>query len=287
MTGYGKSVCEVGGKKILVEIRSLNSKQLDFSSRMPSAYREKEIEVRNMMGRALQRGKIDVSVQTEISDEDRKHRINAAVVGDYIRQLRELGKAYAMDPGGQLLPALLKLPDVLMTDPEVLEESEWEAVSACLDAALGELDQFRLQEGESMEKDMRRRVDLILDYLGKTDAFEETRIPNIRSRIEKHLGELASTQTDERERLEREMIYFLEKLDITEEKTRLRNHCRFFTETLESEEPAGKKLTFISQEMGREINTLGSKANDSGIQKLVVEMKNELEKIREQLQNVL
>ena len=287
MTGYGKSTCEINGKKILVEIRALNSKQLDFSSRMPPAYREKEIEVRNRIGRELHRGKIDVSIQSEVPDKDRKHQINAAVAGDYIRQLRELGKTNGLDPGDQLLAALLKLPDMLMTEPDVLDEQEWKAVSACIGSALDELADFRLQEGKSLEADIRHRLELILGYLDRTIGFEGNRIENIRTRIEKNLAELVPAIPDDRERLEREMIYFLEKLDITEEKIRLKNHCRFFTETLGSEEPVGKKLGFISQEMGREINTLGSKANDPDIKKLVVEMKDELEKIREQLQNVL
>jgi uncharacterized protein (TIGR00255 family) len=287
MTGYGTSACEAGGKKISVEIRSLNSKQLDVGTRIPLLYREKELEIRNMASRSLKRGKIDITITVDLSEENRKHRINSETVNDYIRQLRDIGDATGLELRDQLLQTAMRLPDVLSTEKEVLSEAEWEAVTACLNGALDEVIRFRKQEGKALEADMRKRVASIIDLLEKVNPLDKDRQTAVREKLEQRLTELEQDGGFDRNRLEQEMIYYLEKMDVTEEKVRLANHCDYFIETLDNAGSSGKKLGFISQEMGREINTLGSKASDSAIQKLVVEMKDELEKIKEQLLNVL
>ncbi len=287
MTGYGKSASESGDKKISVEIKSLNSKQLDISARVPLLFREKELEIRNMAGKSLRRGKIDINILIEASDENHKHQINTETVHDYIRQLREIEKDSGLKLSDQLLQTVMRLPDVLSAEKEELLEEEWQAVASCISAALSEVIQFRDQEGKVLETDMKDRVGSILELLGKIAEHEDNRLTAIRSKIEQHVRELVQADSIDQDRFEQEMIYYLEKMDFTEEKVRLKNHCDFFIDTLKESEPTGKKLGFISQEMGREINTLGSKASDSAIQKIVVEMKDELEKIKEQLLNVL
>jgi len=287
MTGYGKSSCESGNKKISVEIKSLNSKQLDISARVPILYREKELEIRNMAGKSLMRGKIDISIIFEASDETRKHKINTETIHDYIRQLKEIEKESGLEISDQVLQTVMRLPDVLSTEKEELLDAEWQIVTSCINATLDELNKFREQEGQVLEADMRKRVSSIMGLLLKIADHEENRLATIRGKIEQHFRELDQAESIDQTRLEQEMIYYLEKLDFTEEKVRLKNHCDFFIETLGINQSSGKKLGFISQEMGREINTLGSKASDSAIQKIVVEMKDELEKIKEQLLNVL
>lgn len=287
MTGYGKSDCETGSKKVIVEIRSLNGKQLDITTKITSLFRDKEQEIRNILARALQRGKIDISIYFEMADEIRSPQINADVVRNYITQLEAIAKASSIDISGQVLQTVMSLPDTLKTVKDILNDEEWQKVSECITAAIQAVCAFRDQEGKALEADIRRSVGIILDLLEKTGEYEKDRLDGIRTRIIQNLKELEANGPVDYGRFEQEMIYYLEKLDVNEEKVRLRNHCDFFLETLENKEPVGKKLGFIIQEMGREINTLGSKASDSNIQRLVVDMKDELEKIREQVNNIV
>ena len=287
MTGYGKSACETGGKMVIVEIRSLNGKQIDITTKITSLFRDKEQEIRNMLARALQRGKIDISIYFEIADEIKSPQINADVVRNYIAQLEAVAKASSIDISGQVLQTVMSLPDTLKTDKNLLSEEEWQKVSECITDTIKAVVAFREQEGKALEADIRLSMGIILDLLQKTGEYEKDRLTGIRTRIMQNLKELEANGPIDNGRLEQEMIYYLEKLDVNEEKVRLRNHCDYFLETMENKEPVGRKLGFIIQEMGREINTLGSKASDSNIQRLVVNMKDELEKIREQVLNVL
>jgi uncharacterized protein (TIGR00255 family) len=287
MTGYGKSECETGGRHIIVEIRSLNNKQLDITTRITSLYRDKELEIRNMLTRALLRGKIEISLFFDPSDITLLPQINADVVRSYITQIEAIAKDTSLDISGQLLQTAMSLPDVLKTERITPTEEDWLKVTECITSALRAVNDFREQEGKAMEADIRKRIGIILDLLGETDKFEKDKLSTIRARLLQNLRELEVKGSFDTGRLEQEMIFYLEKLDSTEEKVRLKNHCSYFLETMASETPAGKKLGFIAQEMGREINTLGSKANDLNVQRLVVEMKDELEKIREQVLNIL
>jgi uncharacterized protein (TIGR00255 family) len=287
MTGFGKSACETGGKKVIVEIRSLNSKQLDINTKITSLYRDKEQEVRNMLARSLQRGKIDVSIFFDNADRVVTPKINVQVVRDYIAQLRDIADTVSVDLSGQILQTVMSLPEALKTEKEELSDEEWHKVTECIASAIKEVTIFRDQEGQALASDLQQRVHHILDLLKNTGEYEKKRLEDIRTRIHQNLIELNLKEAPDKDRFEQEMIYYLEKMDITEEKVRLKNHCDFFLETMDSPEAVGKKLGFISQEMGREINTLGSKASESNIQRLVVEMKDELEKIREQLLNIL
>jgi len=287
MTGYGKSVCEAGGRNLLIEIRSLNNKQLDIAVKITSLFREKEPEIRNTLTRTLQRGKIEISIFFDPADKTVSPKINADVVRSYIAQLGEIAETMSLDISGQVLQTVMNLPDTLKTEKDKLGEEEWQKVSGCIETAIHEVNAFRDQEGKALEADIRMRVDHLLDLLEQTSAFEKDRLTIVRERLMQNLKGLDLQEPIDSGRFEQEMIYYLEKLDVTEEKVRLHNHCDFFLETLENKEPVGKKLGFIIQEMGREINTLGSKASDSNIQRLVVEMKDELEKIREQVSNIL
>jgi uncharacterized protein (TIGR00255 family) len=287
MTGFGKSACEAAGKKVIAEIRSLNGKQLDISTKITSLFREKEPEIRNTLSHALQRGKIELSLYFEMSDENKSLQINADVVRNYIAQLEAIAEASAIDVTGELLQTAMSLPDTLKTEKNILSEKEWQTVSGCITDAVKEVIAFREQEGKALEVDIRRSMAIIQDLLEKTGEYEKDRLNGIRSRIMQNLKELEVNGPIDTGRFEQEMIYYLEKLDINEEKVRLRNHCDYFLQTMENQEPVGRKLGFIIQEMGREINTLGSKASDSNIQRLVVDMKDELEKIREQVNNIL
>ncbi|MDP4188969.1 MAG: YicC/YloC family endoribonuclease [Bacteroidota bacterium] len=287
MTGYGKAVTDFCNKKITIEIKSLNSKQLESSFKLPYLYKEKELELRNRLLEVLQRGKIDVSLSIDQSDEEQVAKINVAVVKNYYSQISSLKEELGLTERNDILPIILKLPDSLKTEKQELNQEEWNAIQAIFKTALEELDSFRMQEGAALKKDLTKRVALIEEYLNAITPFEQQRIENIKKRLNQNLKEFFSNETIDQNRFEQELIYFLEKLDITEEKVRLKNHIKYFRETIEEEGAVGKKLGFIAQEMGREINTIGSKANDSDMQKLVVKMKDELEKIKEQLMNVL
>ena len=284
MTGFGKGEASFGTKKITVELRSLNSKQLDLNIKLPALYRQSETELRNLAAQRLQRGKVDLFVSVESQQVETSAHINREIFREYLRQLNDALAFSGIDADyDAMLPVLMRMPDVVSV--EAVTEEESAALMAAAADAVERLDAFRVQEGAVLIADLLRRVDLIERYREEVVPFEKARTETIRARILDNLSKLG-VEVD-RNRLEQEMIYYLEKLDITEEKVRLENHCRYFREVAAGEEAPGRKLGFIAQEMGREINTMGSKANESNIQILVVRMKDELEKIKEQVLNIL
>lgn len=290
MTGFGKGEASFGTKKITVELRSLNSKQLDLNIKLPALYRQSETEIRNLVSQRLQRGKVDVFVTVESQQTETSAHINKEVLAAYAAELREAARYAKLNDAGvgydsAALQVLMRLPDVVSVEAERVTEEESAALMAAATDAVERLDAFRVQEGAVLIADLLRRVDLIETFREEVVPFEKARTETIRARILDNLSKLG-VEVD-RNRLEQEMIYYLEKLDITEEKVRLANHCRYFREVAAGEEAPGRKLGFIAQEMGREINTMGSKANESNIQILVVRMKDELEKIKEQVLNIL
>ena len=286
MTGFGKGEAALQNKKITVEIRSLNSKQLELGLRLPAVYRQSEYEIRNIIARTIQRGKVDVFVTVESQDVETPARINKEVFREYLRQMTDTLAFAGIDADyDAIVPVIMRLPEVVSTETESISDEEHAALIAATEAAAARLDAFRMQEGAILIADLLGRVDRIESYKEEVVPFEKARTETIKARI---LDNLEKLQADvDRNRLEQEMIFYLEKLDITEEKVRLANHCRYFREVAAGEEGAGRKLGFIAQEMGREINTMGSKANESNIQILVVKMKDELEKIKEQVLNIL
>ncbi|WP_025007072.1 YicC/YloC family endoribonuclease [Marinilabilia salmonicolor] len=286
MTGFGKSVCELPAKRITIEIKSLNSKQLDINTRIPNLYREKELIMRNIISQTLQRGKVDVTFYVESMVPDKIPQVNEEVISAYHSQLKGVAEKLNIGDSTDYLRIIMPLPDTMKTMPAELDEEEWKAVSSALVEAIEQLDNFRTQEGDSMQMDVRERCTNIAALLEQVAPFETQRTEKIKNRIKENLSDFSSNGTDEN-RFEQELIYYLEKLDISEEKVRLKNHINYFNETMEENGPVGKKLGFITQEMGREINTLGSKANDSDIQHIVVKMKDDLEKIKEQILNIL
>ena len=286
MTGFGKGEATFQNKKITVEIRSLNSKQLDLNLRLPSVYRQSEYELRTLIARTVQRGKVDVFVNIESQRVETPARINRELFREYLRQMNDTLAYAGIDADyDTLVPAILRMPEVVSAESETVSDEEHAALLSAAEAAAAHLDAFRAQEGAILIADLLRRVDLIEQYKEEVIPFEQARTQTIRARI---LDNLAQLKVDvDSNRLEQEMIFYLEKLDITEEKVRLTNHCRYFREVAAGEEGVGRKLGFIAQEMGREINTMGSKANETNIQILVVKMKDELEKIKEQVLNIL
>jgi uncharacterized protein (TIGR00255 family) len=291
MTAYGKAVSEINGKMLTVEIRSLNSRQLDINTRMPQAFREKELEIRNDIGRVLERGKVDLAISSESEEEVAAVTINRTLAREYFREMTALAHEFSQPVDAGFISTIFRLPDVLRTESKSLDEAEWKSLKAALEQALGFADEFRVNEGKLLGEDMKLRIDLIANYLEQVLPYEQNRIANLRQRFERNQEEFVSNHSNldkfDQNRFEQEIFWYLEKLDITEEKVRLKKHCDYFIEALGSSESNGRKLGFIAQEIGREINTLGSKANDADIQKLVVQMKDELEKIKEQLGNVL
>lgn len=287
MTGYGKSVAEIPGKKITIEIKSLNSKSLDLNIRLPWLYKEKESEIRNIISQLLDRGKIDLTITFDMLDNEILPVINKNIVKNYFIQLKEIASELGIDNNEQLLPAIIRLPDALKTEKIELPESEWLLVSEKITESAMELDKYRAEEGKSLEKDILKSLNSILMLLEDIEKFESDRIPKIREKLKKLLLEYVGSENVDKNRYEQELIYYLEKLDINEEKVRLRKHCEYLQEKISSPPPNGKILGFISQEIGREINTIGSKAYDAAIQKIVVMMKDELEKIKELSLNVL
>ncbi|TDU43687.1 uncharacterized protein (TIGR00255 family) [Gelidibacter sediminis] len=281
MTGYGKSVLQLPSKKISIEIKSLNSKNLDLNTRMPSLYREKELGIRKLIASKLERGKVDFSLYMEITGEETSTQINKTVVKQYIKQL----KAVVDGDETELLKMAIRLPDAVTTERDEMDEDEWEAIAAEINTALDKIQQYRLDEGKSLESEFFDRVKNIADLLDEVIVMDPERIEGVRERLHKGVAELKE-KVDEN-RFEQELVFYIEKFDITEEKVRLKNHLDYFISALKSDDSNGKKLGFISQEMGREINTIGSKSNYAPMQKLVVQMKDELEKIKEQLLNVL
>jgi uncharacterized protein (TIGR00255 family) len=287
MTGYGKAECEMPGRRITIEIKSLNSKQLDISTRLPSFLRDREIDIRNEISRELERGKIECYVSAEIILEEIAQKINKEIVKNYIKQLREINDELNLKNEDQLIQVAMRLPDALKPDKDELESQEWDKILESLHTAVTDVKTFRLREGRILEDDMKKRIYLIIEKLDKIKSFEEGRILSIRNHMTQSLKDLKLTESYDPNRFEQELIYWIERLDITEEKVRLLSHCNYFLEVMQSINSTGKKLSFISQEIGRELNTLGAKSNDSDIQKLIVEMKDELEKIKEQLNNIL
>ena len=288
MTGYGKASVEYGDKKITAELKSLNSKALDLQTRIAPIYREKEMEIRSMISTALERGKVDFCLYIERDDASAATPINRTVLRAYVEQIRAIGEELHLEsPGEQWMPTLLRLPDVLTkTEVAELDEEEWKVARKAVETAIAKLVDFRCQEGEALEKKFCEKLDNIAALLAQIEPFEQARVEKIRSRIVEALNSIPEVQVD-RNRLEQEMIYYIEKLDINEEKQRLSNHLRYFRETMQNGHGQGKKLGFIAQEMGREINTTGSKSNIAEMQNIVVRMKDELEQIKEQVLNAL
>lgn len=284
MTGYGKSVLQLPTKKVTVEIKSLNSKNLDLNARMPSYYKEKELAVRKQLASALVRGKVDFSIYVEMTADDTSTVLNKSVVSAYMQQLKNIVQSGTTDDI-QLLQMAVRMPDALKTEREELNDDEWKDIAKHIDIAIKEIVQYRIDEAASLEDDFIQRIHNIKTYLEEVQNMDVERIDTVKERLKKAIDELKVEVDDNR--FEQELIYYLEKLDINEEKVRLANHLDYFLQTLHSEDSNGKKLGFIVQEMGREINTTGSKANYAPMQKLVIQMKDELEKIKEQILNVL
>jgi uncharacterized protein (TIGR00255 family) len=287
MTGYGKASCEYNNKKIVIEIKSLNSKQLDVQTRIAALYREKDIEIRNAIAARLERGKIDLSLYIEDAGSTAATRINQAVVENYRQQIVDTCNTLGMPMPDNMMELILRMPETLKTESAVLDENEWRVILGLLDEAFAQIEAFRIQEGQSLYNMFVGKIDAIGTLLAQVEPYEGERLTKIKSRIEEGLKTLEEKIAVDRNRLEQEMIFYIEKLDINEEKVRLRNHLRYFIETMDNEKAPGKKLGFIAQEMGREINTLGSKSNHSEMQIIVVKMKDELEQIKEQVLNVL
>lgn len=287
MTGYGKASGKHGGKNIVVEIRTLNSRQTDIGTRTPILYREKESEIRSLLTDQLIRGKIDCNIYTEDNGESLTPQINREVVRNYFEQLKSISGELQIGKEESFLPIIMRLPEVLKTERPEISGEEWETVLTILKKAMAEVQAYRIREGQSIELDLEKRIEEIQRLLKLVEPLENERKERIRNRLRSNLKEYLSSLNIDENRFEQEILYYLEKFDFSEEKSRLEHHGRFFKETLKGKEPAGKKLAFIAQEIGREINTLGSKANDAGIQKIVVQMKDELEKIKEQLANML
>lgn len=282
MTGFGKASLQLPTKKITVEVKSLNSKGLDLSVRMPSSYREMELGLRNQIALKLERGKIDFSIFIESTAEQTSTKVNVPIVKAYINQLREV---YAAADETELMKMAVRMPDALKTERDEIDENDWSEIQKVILEALDYIGNFRKDEGASLEKEFNLRIDNIRQYMNEALALDPERVQAIKDRLQTAISEL-KVNVDEN-RFEQELIYYLEKLDITEEKVRLTNHLDYFLETINGTEANGRKLGFITQEMGREINTMGSKSNHAQMQKLVVMMKDELEKIKEQVLNVL
>lgn len=287
MTGFGKSVVEIPNKKITVELKSLNSKQLDLSARIPSYYREKELELRNRIALHLERGKVDLTIYVENSGSEVNATLNLPLIATYKKQVEEMAQTLSISLPSDWYSVLLRFPDAMKTDTIAsIGEDEFKSLCVAVDKAVEELMEFRRQEGIKLEDFFTTRINNIRNLLTKVPQYENERIEKIRGRIEEGLSKINTIDVD-KSRLEQEMIYYIEKLDINEEKQRLTQHLNYFLETMASGHGQGKKLGFISQEMGREINTLGSKSNHAEMQKIVVKMKDELEQIKEQVLNVM
>ncbi len=287
MTGYGRAVVAYNDKKINVEIKSLNSKQLDLQTRIAPIYREKEMEIRQQVSTALERGKVELSLWIEREQGIEATTVNAALVENYYRQLKEITSRIGIPQPDDWLCTLTRMPDVLTkTDVEVLSDEEWTAARLAVEQAINALVNFRKQEGAALEKKFTEKVDNIERLLAEIEPWEKSRVEKIRQRIIDGLQQISGVEYD-KNRLEQELIYYIEKLDISEEKQRLTNHLNYFRETMANGHGQGKKLGFIAQEMGREINTTGSKSNQAEMQNIVVQMKDELEQIKEQVLNVL
>lgn len=287
MTGFGKATCEYGNKKIVVEVKSLNSKQADISTRISGLYREKDIEIRNLLTTSLERGKIDFVMYIDNSGKESVTQINQSVIEAYYQQIRQLSMKIGIDVPSNWFEVLLRLPDALKTEVVELDENEWKEIPKTIQAAIEQLQNFRIQEGKILENVFTEKINRIGELLDQIAPFESERVEKIKAKLEENLQNLSEKIDYDKNRLEQELIFYIEKLDVNEEKVRLRNHLKYFLETMQHEKSPGKKLGFIAQEIGREVNTLGSKSNHSEMQKMVVLMKDELEQIKEQVLNVL
>ena len=286
MTGFGKSVLQLPTKKITIEIKSLNSKNMDLNARIPSQYREKELKIRTMISKSLERGKVDFGLYVEVTSEETSAQINSGVVKEYMRQMQSISpKNIGSADEVELLKMAVRMPDALKTTREELDENEYRQIENEIQKALKDINIYRLDEGKALEKDFNLRIKNIGDLLKEVNKIETESMDVVKERLHKAVSDLK--EEVDQNRFEQELIYYLEKYDITEEKVRLANHLAYFTEALNSVDSNGKKLGFICQELGREINTIGSKSNYAAMQQLVVQMKDELEKIKEQLLNVL
>ena len=287
MTGFGKAIGEVNLKKVNVEIKSLNSKQADVSVRMPSFYKEKELPLRSMINKSLTRGKIELNLYVELQNEQKSLTINKDLFKKYYADFAALAQELNEPTSNDLTTIITKLPDVLKAEKSELNEDEWDEIIKVIQEAISKLNEFRVAEGQTLADELNLRITNIETLLNQVDQYEQVRIDTVKERIQTNLNEIVGKEGFNADRLEQEMIFYIEKYDVTEEKTRLKAHINYFRETMDSTISEGKKLGFIGQEIGREINTLGSKANNADLQKIVVQMKDELEKIKEQLLNVL
>jgi uncharacterized protein (TIGR00255 family) len=287
MTGFGRATCELAEKVVVIEIKTLNSKQLDLNLRIPPQYREKEMDLRNELVNRLKRGKADVNVNLEYKEGRQAIQINAVNIMNYYRQLKSLSDQLGISSTDSLLQAIIRLPDAVIAEKEIPDEDEWDKFQYTFTLAIDELERFRNQEGKALAFDIMNRINLIETLLTQVEPFEKEREDTIRTKLSSSLLEFVPQESLDKNRFEQELIYYLEKFDISEEKTRLKHHCRYFVEVMKEPDQVGRKLGFVAQEIGREINTIGSKANHSGIQKIVVMMKDELEKVKEQLMNIL
>jgi uncharacterized protein (TIGR00255 family) len=290
MTGYGKTSIGISGRNLTIEVKTLNSKQLDLNLKIPGYLKEKEFEIRAMITQKLERGKVDFFIGTEVTGESLSFGINHDLAKKYYAQIKSLSDGLGIETHTDLISLLLRMPDVMETSKDELTENDWTVLCGSIQEALAIADNFRVEEGKILESDMLMRVQSILQHLDAIVPHEKRRITGVRERMLREFskyGEDGANPPADQNRFEQELIYYLEKLDITEEKVRLLKHCEYFLETLHEAGSQGKKLGFVTQEMGREINTIGSKANDADIQRIVVQMKDELEKIKEQLGNIL
>lgn len=287
MTGYGKATGEINNKKLTVEIKSLNSKQADIFVRMPSFYKEKELPLRSLISKNLQRGKIEFNLYAELLGDSSSLNLNKDLFKKYYEEFSAAANEVDSAHNSDLVAIVSRMPDLLKAERSELDENEWNSVCKIIEEALSNINEFRTTEGSSLDKELTLRVDNISKLLKSVEQYEGERIETVKSRITQNLKEVVEDAKIDKDRFEQELIYYIEKYDVTEEKTRLSQHCTYFKETMDSAISEGKKLGFISQEMGREINTLGSKANHSELQKIVVQMKDELEKIKEQILNIL
>ena len=286
MTGFGKVTAELPSKKVTVEIKALNSKQLDLSTRIPSVYKEKEMQIRSLLLQSLERGKVEFNIFIEYIGKDTPTQINLAAVENYYNQIKEIADKLNISLPADWFQTLLRMPDVIKTEAQEVNEEEWNVVEKAIKEAIQHLCDFRIQEGAMLQKLFEQKIANIARLLSEVELYEKERIEKVKARIMDNLEKIVGQDYD-KNRFEQEMIYYIEKLDVNEEKNRLDNHLKYFISTMESGQGQGKKLGFIAQEMGREINTLGSKSNHAEMQKIVVQMKDELEQIKEQVLNVL
>ncbi len=287
MTGFGKATVEYGNKKIVVEVKSLNSKQIDISTRIAPLYREKDIEIRNELSQQLERGKIDFSLYIDNANKESATQINQSVVESYYNQIKSTSEILGINMPENWFDILLRMPDALKTETIELDENEWNEIHKAITIAIDQLQEYRIQEGCSLRSVFEEKIRNIKNLLDRITPYESERVEKIKTRLEENLQALSDKIDYDKNRLEQELIFYIEKLDVNEEKVRLRTHLDYFLETMDNQKSPGKKLGFIAQEIGREVNTLGSKANHSEMQKIVILMKDELEQIKEQILNVL